>query len=371
MRRLHVISLPHTTLTEQHSTCAYTMKHHRFCPMMLDQGCEVFSYGPDITDDYFRATEHVVITTQADRERWGFGEGFNTAGTPFEWDAALPYWQEPAVKAIDAIRERMRERDYLCLITGTQQPIGQAISGDDCRRGPLCVEYGIGYEGFWSPFSAFESYAWMHHVYGLRRITDGPAYHQVIPNFFEPAQFYLAEPGDYLLYMGRVIQRKGVDIAAMIAERAGRKLIIAGPGAREWSKGRVVNYEGDEITGDLEYVGEVHFAERAELMAKAAAVLVPTKYIEPFGGVAVEAMLAGAPVVASDWGAFPELLSPASGRLFRTPKQGAAAVEEVVSLDRQAIRSYAITRFSLEAVGSMFMRWFDQLDTLWATGFFE
>jgi hypothetical protein len=220
---------------------------------------------------------------------------------------------------------------------------------------------------------AFESYAWMHHVYGLQRIINGRAFDQVIPNFFDASQFSVARKpsADYLLYIGRIIQRKGPHIAAEIAKRAGLPLLVAGPGALEVSEGRILGTDNVEILGDVHHIGPVGFARRNELMQNAAAVIVPTVYIEPFGGVAVEAMLAGAPVVASDWGSFTEIVTPNVGRRFRTLAQGAQAVKEVGNLDRKKIRKHALDHYSLEAVGPMFMRYFDQLDSLWRRGWYD
>jgi glycosyltransferase involved in cell wall biosynthesis len=118
----------------------------------------------------------------------------------------------------------------------------------------------------------------------------------------------------------------------------------------------------------------VGYKERNRLMSNAAAVIVPTLYIEPFGGVAVEAMLAGAPVLAHDWGSFTEIVIEPFGKRFRTLAQGAQAIKEMREWSkshRKEIRSYAMGRFSQQAVGPMFMRWFDQLDSLWGKGFYE
>lgn len=351
------------------------MKQLKAVKMFRDQGCHVILYGPDEID--CEPDEHVVITTEADRLRWGYGgpNGYDTT-KPFEWDANQPYWFEANTRAADAIRERLpddRRGHFLCLLTSTQGAVADAVSGPRWNN-PITVEWGVGYIGVDNrSFHAYESYAWMHHVYGINKVGDGRAFDAVIPNFFDASQFSVAKKpkGDYLLFLGRLIRRKGPQVAVEIAKRAGLPLVMAGPGAREVSEGRVVIQEGDVLEGDIHHVGSVGFAERNELMQNAAATIMPTLYIEPFGGVAVEAMLAGCPVVASDWGSFTEIVTPDVGARFRTPKQGAEAVEEVQKLKRADIRKAAVARYSQEAVGPMFMRWFSQLDYLWERGFYQ
>jgi glycosyltransferase involved in cell wall biosynthesis len=367
---LHVVALPHTTLTEKDSSCAYSMKVLKFVPMMQAQGFPVVLYGPDEIE--CEPDEHVVITTEADRLRWGYGgpTGYDTT-KPFLWDSQQPYWFEANTRAADAIRERMNERDFLCLITSTQGSIADAVSPG--WKAPITVEWGVGYEGIDSrSFRAFESYAWMHHVYGLQRIVNGPAFDQVIPNFFDASQFSVAKKPskDYLLYVGRVILRKGPHIAAEIAKRAGLPLVVAGPGALAVTEGRIDGTDGVVIEGDVHYVGAVGFEQRNELMQNAAATIVPTLYVEPFGGVAVEAMLAGCPVIASDWGSFTEIVTPGTGERFRTLRQGEEAFRRVRTLKRTLIREIAMRHFSQEAVGPLFSRWFQQLGTLWGEGWY-
>lgn len=374
---LHVVALPHTTLTEKDAQCAYSMKVLKFVPMMQAEGHHVILYGPDEID--CEPDDHVVITTEADRRRWGYGgpSGYDTT-TAFEWDAGQPYWFESCQRASDALRERLpRERrgHYLCLATSTQAAIPDAHAGPRWNN-PITCEWGVGYIGTDArSWAAYESYAWMHHVYGIKSVHDGTfgdgrAFDAVVPNFFDASQFSVARNPScrYVLFIGRVIQRKGPHVAAAIAKRIGLPLVIAGPGARRVD-GVLTTQEGVPIPGDVEYVGGVGFAERNELMQNAAATLVPTLYVEPFGGVAVEAMLAGCPVLASDWGSFTEIVTPNVGARFRTPLQGAAAFGEVQKLNRKEIRRAAKARFSQEAVGPIFTRWFDQLDTLWERGF--
>jgi glycosyltransferase involved in cell wall biosynthesis len=373
-RTIHLVALPHTTLTEKDASCAYSMKVLKAVPMMRAQGCHVILYGPDEID--CEPDEHVVITTEADRLRWGYGgpNGYDTTKA-FEWDAGQPYWFESTTRAIDAMRERLprdRREHYIWLATSTQSAIPDAVAGPRWNN-PLTLEWGVGYIGIDTrAHAAFESYAWMHQVYGIRGIGDGRAFDQVIPNFFDVTQFRVTRKPtcDYVLFIGRIIQRKGPHVALEIAKRIGLPLVVAGPGAVEVTEGRIVGVDGVVLEGDVLHAGIVGFAERNELMSNAAATIVPTLYIEPFGGVAVEAMLAGSPVIASDWGSFTEIVTPDVGARFRTPSQGAAAFGTVQKLNRKDIRRSAKARFSQEAVGPMFMRWMDQLDTLWGEGFY-
>jgi glycosyltransferase involved in cell wall biosynthesis len=366
---LHVVALPHTTLTEKDASCAYSQKVRKFVTMMRAEGHRVLLYGPDEID--CQPDEHIVIASADDRERWGFGnDGFDTVRGDLRWDRNEPYWLETNVRAADAIRDRLAERDYLCLVTSCQDPIVSALGG---WTNPITVEWAVGYEGVCGPFAAYESYAWMHHVYGLRerRNSDGHQFDTVIPNFFDPAEFPdppARRPGDYLLFIGRFIESKGVLVAEHLARRAGRQLVIAGPGVTHSAEG-LVEAPGLRLEGNVSYAGQVGYAERATLMTNAYAVLVPTLYIEPFGGVAVEAMMCGTPVVASDWGAFTETVTPAVGRRIRTHRDGDRALAEVEHLDRPASRRAALERYSLEAIGPRFTAWFDSLATLWGKGY--
>jgi glycosyltransferase involved in cell wall biosynthesis len=349
------------------------MKLLKAVPMFRAQGCYVILYGPDEID--CEPDEHVVISTEADRLRWGYGgpNGYDTTKA-FEWDNTQPYWFEANTRAIDAMRERMpadRRDHFLCLLTSTQAPIADAIAGPKWNN-PITLEWGVGYIGVDArSFHAYESYAWMHNVYGIQGTGDGRAFDAVIPNFFDARQFSVARKpkGDYVLFIGRIILRKGPHVAMEIAKRIGLPLYIAGPGATHVTEGQITGADGVVIKGDCLYMGSVGFADRNELMQNAAATIVPTLYVEPFGGVAVEAMLAGCPVVASDWGAFTETVTPDVGARFRTPLQGAEAFQEVQKLNRKDIRRAARARYSQEAVGPQFMDWMDQLDTLWERGF--
>lgn len=361
--KLHVVSLPHTQTTSQYLSCAYTQKVIKFCKMMSPY-YEIILYSGDQNE--VNNVHHVQLLTEQERSGW-FGEGFNTALTPFSWDSNEPYWRTMNDRAIQEINPRANEGDYLLLIGGIcQKPIADNVP-------LLSVEWGIGYEGVFAQFCAFESYAWMHYMYAKMGVINGRSYDAVIPNFFDKDDFYVSEgKDDYLLYLGRVVERKGPHVAAMIAERTDRKLVIAGPGGIDYTPGRLRTTEGLNITyPKVEYVGEVDKKERARLLAHAHAVIAPTLYIEPFGGAAIEAMMSGTPVIASDWGAFTETVTPEVGRRFHTLAEAADATFEVQELDANAIRQYAVDNYSLEAVYPHYDRWFKRLSTLWGDGWYS
>lgn len=356
--RLHLVALPHTQTDGRFLSCAYTQKVVKFCRMMAPHH-EVILYAGD--ENVAPCSEHVALFTEAERAA-DWGDGFDTVTSPLRWDATEPYWARMNARAVEAITARAEPQDLLLLTAGwAQKPIADQVP-------VLTCEWAVGYEGIFADYCAFESAAWMHHVYGRQRWATGRFYDAVIPNYFDPDDFALAPKGDYLLYVGRLIERKGPHVAAQIAKRVGLPLLVAGPGVASASPGEIVTTDGCRIVGPVEYVGELDRDARRDLMAGARALLAPTLYIEPFGGVTIEAMLSGTPVVTTDWGAFTETVSDDVGRRFRTLAQGVDAVRAVLDLDPATVRAHALARYSLDAVRPRFESWLEQLLGLWGPG---
>lgn len=364
--RLHVVSLPHTQTTAEYVSCAYTQKVVKFCRMMMARGHEVVLYSGE--ENEAPCTEHVAVITKGQQAEW-FGAPNFADFYPITWQPTDAHWRGMNAAAVRAMRSRVGPADFLCLISGwCQQQIAEAFPAvTNC-------EFGVGYEGIFSKFCAFESYSHMHTVYRKQGWGDGRFFDRVIPNYFDPAEFEFRDRPDeadpYLLYVGRIVQRKGVAIAAELAKRAGMKLKLAGQGVTEHSPGRIVSRELTLEGDHLEYVGTVDTRQRSELMGGATALLAPTTYIEPFGGVAVEAMMCGTPVIATDWGAFVETVPPKAGVRMRLLRDGVEGVETVRTLDRYGVRAHAM-QYSLGAVAPLYERWFDDLLALWGEGWYS
>ena len=194
---LHTVGLPHTQITKEYISCAYTQKHLKFVNMMTSIGYPVYSYGSE--EDDSKATEHICVI---DKEKQGefFGENdFHSKFFNITWGPDDPHWCYMNSKAIEEIRKRIQPRDIICIIAGyCQKEIADAFPAHQT------VEYGIGYAGAFSNYKVFESYAHMHWFYGSQKSDNGQYYDAVIPNYFDPADFeYSAEKDDYYLFIGR------------------------------------------------------------------------------------------------------------------------------------------------------------------------
>lgn len=352
---LHIIGLPHTQTTHEFDHCAYTAKVRKFCGMMRAQGYEVILYAGD--ENEADCDELVTCVPRAYQEKcygdwWHRGEVQNVQWYGGDWDRFNQ-------RAVHELKSRVEQKDLICLITGhPQQEIISAFPEH------LVVEFGVGYEGIAASFQVYESYAWMHCVYGAKQgpmTADGRFFDAVIPNYYDTEEFPECEdPQDYYVFMSRMTPRKGYEVAIQATEELGVTLKIAGVG-------------GDRPEAShVEYVGLVGPEERGKLLSQAKGVFMPTLYLEPFGGVAAEAMLCGTPVISSDWGAFPELITQGvDGYRCRTMGEFIEAGERVEILDRRNIRNRAQARFSLETVGAQYKEHFNRLGLLWDKGFYD
>jgi len=151
-------------------------------------------------------------------------------------------------------------------------------------------------------------------------------------------------PRDYLLYLGRFTEGKGVLQAIEVARRTSRRLILAAPENDYYQTAVAPHVDGTHIT----WAGEVGHAEKVALLGGAQALLYPVQKGEPFGLVLVEAMACGTPVAALDRGAVREIVEHGiTGGIFSSLDELVAGLPAVIALERGSVRARAVARFGL------------------------
>jgi len=184
-----------------------------------------------------------------------------------------------------------------------------------------------------------------------RQMETGPRlnYLGVVPNAVDIEEHrYLGEKEDYLVCVGRICEAKGTEQAVLLAKKKGMRILLAGkidPGRdRRYFEERVRPHLDDE---KVVYLGEVSQEEKVRLVSRARAFLFTIQWEEPFGLVMAEALACGTPVLATKWGAVPEVVEHGvTGFLADTPEELADYLDRLDELDPLVCRRRAEERFS-------------------------
>jgi glycosyltransferase involved in cell wall biosynthesis len=156
---------------------------------------------------------------------------------------------------------------------------------------------------------------------------------------------FQAAPDDYLLFLGRFTEGKGVLQAIEIAKRVGIKLVLAAAEDGYYREKVAPHVDGTRVV----YFGEADHAAKVKLYGGARALLYPIQSREPFGLVLAEAMGCGTPVAALDRGAVREIVDDGvTGVVFGDLDEMAQGLNRVFDLDRQRVRAQAVQRFGAD-----------------------
>jgi len=377
--RVHICGLFHTVCNDDYSHCAFTGKVRRFGKMMLPHGYDIIEYSNAGSES--KVTEHVPMLSSEE-----FAKFYPPLG-PTEQHARDAIKGSPghllfSRKLIAAMNDRVRPLDIVA------HPFG-FIHESLLNLFPeaIHVETGIGYnDGPFGCYRIFESEAWRHYHMGRfhwEKQADGKVgrmgpgmtlnYQWVIPNYFDLDEWPEGNgKGDYVLFMGRVEACKGIFTLKAIIEAWQRefphstmRFMVAGQGDfPAWFKTL-----DKEAARRVEYLGTVKGRARAKLVGEARCMVMPSDYIEPFGGAGVEGMLTGTPLVSSDYGAFTETITHGlTGYRCKTLGDWVQAIVQAPSLNRRIVAGEARERYSLEACAVKYDRAFRQLVELYHRG---
>lgn len=185
-----------------------------------------------------------------------------------------------------------------------------------------------------------------------RRLLPDLPYKATIYNGINPSKFpFCDEPEDYLLFVGRMVPKKGVKEAVEVARLTGKRLLLVGPllpDSKAYFDKHVKPYLNDKIR----YIGYVEYGPKlAKYFQHAKALLMPIKWEEPFGMVMAEAMSCGTPVIAFKRGSAPEIIEDKkTGFVVETVQQMAAAVKKIDQIKRADCRKRVLEHFSIDCM---------------------
>jgi glycosyltransferase involved in cell wall biosynthesis len=176
------------------------------------------------------------------------------------------------------------------------------------------------------------------------RQLEGLTVAAVVPHAVDTARFaFRPRPDDYLLFLGRFTEGKGVLQAIEAARRVGRRLVLAAAGNAYYRDVVAPLVDQDRVV----YAGEVDHDGKVALLGGARALLYPVQAAEPFGLVVAEAMACGTPVAALNRGAVPEIVDEGTtGRVFDSLDALVEGLPGVMALDRERVRARAVDRFN-------------------------
>jgi glycosyltransferase involved in cell wall biosynthesis len=153
--------------------------------------------------------------------------------------------------------------------------------------------------------------------------------------------------GDYLLFLGRMSADKGCHRAIEVARKAELPLKIAGKMREPLEKEYFEAMVRPALGWGMEYLGEVSHEEKVSLLQHARATLFPISWEEPFGLVMIESMACGTPVIATRFGAVPEVIEHGrSGLIVDDHLEMVGAIADADRLDPHELRRFVEEHFS-------------------------
>lgn len=222
---------------------------------------------------------------------------------------------------------------------------------------------------------AFQAIVPCSHAVARLLEQDGIEVAPVIwPGVLQSASEPQPSPTPVVSYAGRLSHEKGVDIlirafaAAQLAD-TGAQLRIAGVGPQQESL-RQLTYELS-ISECVKFLGQLNDAGIDSLLTSTWLHAVPSRWPEPFGMTTTEAMMRGAPVVASDTGGLTESIVPGITG-FHVPQGDIGALASVLRSalkDRNTLRamgeqgrSRALQHFAVRVMVDRFLDLYQSLE---------
>ena len=137
--------------------------------------------------------------------------------------------------------------------------------------------------------------------------------------------------GGYLLYFGRLSKEKGVKTLIKAAAEEGKRLIICGTGPIEEELKKFVQ---DNRIANIEFKGFVQGKELDGYIKNSRCAVLPSEWYENGPYSAMEALALGKPLIVSDKGGLPELVTDGENGYIYSDSEGLKnSISKIFSLD--------------------------------------
>ena len=182
-----------------------------------------------------------------------------------------------------------------------------------------------------------------------RRDAPDLNYHTTVYNGIDTTHFeFEDDPEDYLMFSGRITPTKGVKEAVQVAVQSQKRLLIAGSLSKNdywYFDEHVKPFLNDKIL----YLGMLDKEQLVKYYKKAAALLMPIQWQEPFGLSMAEANACGTPVIAFNRGSVPEVVVDGkTGFIVDNSAEMIMAIDKLKSIKRKDCRDHVESNFTKE-----------------------
>jgi glycosyltransferase involved in cell wall biosynthesis len=191
----------------------------------------------------------------------------------------------------------------------------------------------------------------------------------VVYNGEDPEPYPIVEePDDYVCFLGRFDREKNPHLAIQLAVNLGIPIRLAGK----------IDFQGEGYFEEevepylshplVEFLGELRFDEKVELLAHARCNLHPTGFREPFGLTVLEAAFCGTPTLAIARGSMPELIEVGrTGMLVEDFVEGYHQIEQCFELDRVYIAHRSRALFNYKTMTKQYLRAYERVIQIFET----
>ena len=343
----HVLSIPLHPTRKEITLCAFTQKVYKFCKVMTHRGDTVFHYGHP--DSSVPCTKHFDVVSRATynkvykKQQW---QDFHLQTVKNEVHEEFNKNSAALIK-----KNKQEKKDFVLAFWG----FGHRECCEQLKDF-FIVEPSVGYDSGFAPFKVFETYAQLHKLQFSLHNNNFPPFtdHVIRPGFYFEDFTYQDKKQNYLLFLGRMINSKGIDIAQNLSKAFSMPIKFVGP------QNLKNNLKKDNPLA--EYIHTVSHNERKKLLANAKALIMPSLYSEPCGWAMLEAFISGTPVLSTDWGGLAEYnIHGQTGFRCRSLNEFYHALGIIDNIKPSFCREYAEENFTISLVARMYENYFTHL----------